>query len=382
MKRNVLNALLSISTVCLLFACGGGGGTGANSSDTTTIPATNPPSVTAVAAGNVIYKKEATITVTGQNLDSGITATAVGCSNLTEQPGGTSASRTYSCVPFFGTSINFTVSATASRALLKQISVPVPPPQVTLATSMGIIVVELRPDRAKNTVDNFLQYVNDGFYSNTVFHRIVSGFVVQGGGYAVGQTTLKSTSPPIVFEAPSATGLSNNQGTIAMARATGLNSATSQFFINTVNNPDLDTSSGGYAVFGSVIQGMDVVKAIEKVAVDSNSWPTTAVTMNSTSQTSPITVTTLAAPSGVVATSGKNQVTLTWNTDSGAASYTVYASNTSGVTPTNGTKQTNLFPPVTLNSLTSNATYYYVITAVNKAGESAPSAQVSATTLP
>jgi cyclophilin family peptidyl-prolyl cis-trans isomerase len=381
MKRNVLIVVLNSSIICLLVACSGGGGTGANPSDTTSIPVT-PPSVTAVTAGNVIYKKEATITVTGQNLDSGITAAAVGCSNLTEQPGGTSASRSYSCVPFFGTSINFTISATASRILLKQISVLVPPPQVTLVTSMGTIVVELRPDKAKNTVDNFLQYVDDGFYSDTVFHRVVSGFVVQGGGYTVGQTTLKPTNPSIVLEAPSATGLSNNQGTIAMARTTNLNSATSQFFINTVNNPDLDTNSGGYAVFGSVIQGMNVVKAIEAVAVDSNSWPTTAITLNSASQTSPITVTTPAAPSGVVATSGKNQVTLTWNTAPGAASYTVYASNTSDVTPANGTKQTNLFPPVTLNSLVSNTTYYYVITAVNKAGESAPSAQVSATTLP
>jgi cyclophilin family peptidyl-prolyl cis-trans isomerase len=127
--------------------------------------------------------------------------------------------------------------------------------------------------------------MNDGFYSNTVFHRVVKGFVVQGGGYAIGQTTLKSTNAPIILEKPSETGLTNIQGTISMARTTGLNSATSQFFFNTVDNTSLDTTSGGYAVFGSVVKGMDVVKAIEAVAVDGNSWPTTAVTVTSASQT-------------------------------------------------------------------------------------------------
>lgn len=379
MKPYAHNVLLSIATVCLLSACGGGT---AGQADTSSNSPTTPPSVIAVTAEKVIYKKEAIINVTGQNLDSGITATAIGCSNLTEQPGGTSDSRSYSCVPFFGTSINFTISATASRVLLKQITVPVPSPQVTLVTSMGTIVVELRPDVAKSTVDNFLQYVDDGFYSDTVFHRIVSGFVVQGGGYAVGQTTLKSTRSPIVLEAPSATGLSNIQGTIAMARTTGLDSATSQFFINTVNNPDLDTNSGGYAVFGTVIRGMDVVKTIEGVAVDGNSWPTTTVVLNSASQTNPITVTAPAIPSGVVATGGNNKVTLTWDTDSATASYNVYTSDTPGVTPANGTKHTNIFPPVDLNTLTPNTTYYYIVTALNKAGESAPSSEISATTLP
>lgn len=281
MKRTALAIVVSISAACLLFACGGGGGT----SDSPSTSALTPPTVTAVTAGNVVYKKEATITVTGGNLDSGITVSAVGCSNLTEQSGGTATSRSYSCVPVFGTSLGFTISATANRALLKQINVPVPSPQVTLITSMGTIVVELSPDKAKTTVDNFLQYVQDGFYSNTVFHRVVSGFVVQGGGYAVDQTTLKATRAPIILEAPSATGLSNVQGTIAMARTADLNSATSQFFVNTVDNSALDTNSGGYAVFGSVVQGMDVVKAIEAVAVDSNSWPTTTVIINSASQT-------------------------------------------------------------------------------------------------
>ena len=267
---------LMFSSACLLFACGGGDGTAAT-----------PPSVAAVVVTDVVYKKAAKITVTGQHLDSGITVTSIGCSTVAEQPGGSSTSRSYSCVPIFGASMDVTVSAAADKALLTQVTVPVPSPQVSLVTSLGTIVVELRPDRAKSTVDNFLEYVDSGFYNDTIFHRVVSGYVVQGGGYAVGQTTLKTTNAPILLEPPSATGLSNIQGTIAMARSTGLNSATSQFYINAVNNSSLDTTSGGYAVFGSVIQGMSVVTAIEAVAVDSNSWPTTAVTLTSASRTAP-----------------------------------------------------------------------------------------------
>ncbi|MEI6703783.1 MAG: peptidylprolyl isomerase [Deltaproteobacteria bacterium] len=281
MKLNSLFLLIGIATTSFLNACGGGGGTGSES------PVTTTPSVSAITIGKVVYKKGATFTVTGENLHSGITANAIGCSGLAEQPGGTDTSRIYSCVPWFPKDFLFTISASAGGTTLKQISVPVPLPQVTLVTSMGTIVVELRPDRAKATVDNFLQYVNDGFYDNTIFHRVVSGFVVQGGGYSVGQTTLKPTRDPIILEAPSTTGLSNIQGAIAMARTTGLNSATSQFFIDTVDNRALDSNAdpGAYAVFGSVIQGMDIVKAIEIIAVDSSSWPTTEVIVTSAKQT-------------------------------------------------------------------------------------------------
>jgi peptidyl-prolyl cis-trans isomerase A (cyclophilin A) len=279
MTRNLVFFLICIATTSFLNACGGG--TGSES------PVRTTPSVSAVTLGTVVYKKRATFTVTGENLQNGIIATAIGCSGLAEQPGGTDTSRIYSCVPWFPTDFLLTISASSGETTLKQINVPVPPPQVTLVTTMGTIVVELRPDRAKATVDNFLQYVNDGFYDNTIFHRVVSGFVVQGGGYSVGQTTLKPTRDPIILEAPSTTGLRNIQGTIAMARTTGLNSATSQFFINTVNNTSLDSTagSGEYAVFGSVIQGMDVVKTIETIGVDSNSWPTTDVIVTSAKQT-------------------------------------------------------------------------------------------------
>ena len=140
-------------------------------------------------------------------------------------------------------------------------------PQVTIVTSKGTIVVELYPAKAPITVKNFLAYVNEGFYSNTLFHRVVSGFVVQGGGLTTSGAKAPTHSP-ITLEPPSATGLTNAIGTIAMARTPTLNSATSQFFFNTVDNNtstgnNLDAPIGqGYAVFGSVISGMEVVQLI------------------------------------------------------------------------------------------------------------------------
>jgi cyclophilin family peptidyl-prolyl cis-trans isomerase len=141
-------------------------------------------------------------------------------------------------------------------------------PRVKLETSMGVIVLELAPHRAPKTVDNFLQYVNDGFYDGTIFHRVIKGFMIQGGGLT-DVMERKPTRAPIPNEADK--GLKNRRGSIAMARTGDPNSATAQFFINTVDNRPLDfrdkTVQGwGYCVFGHVVQGMDVVDAIEAVA--------------------------------------------------------------------------------------------------------------------
>lgn len=140
-----------------------------------------------------------------------------------------------------------------------------PAPRVLMQTSMGNIVLELYPDKAPKTVANFLKYVQDGFYAGTVFHRVIKGFLVQGGLYTTALTA-KRTRAPIAIEANN--GLSNLRGTIAAARAADPNSATAQFFINLVDNPRLDFVSDqsgatwGYTVFGKVIQGMDVVDRI------------------------------------------------------------------------------------------------------------------------
>ncbi len=139
-------------------------------------------------------------------------------------------------------------------------------PVVVINTSMGAIKAELYPDRAPETVKNFLRYVDEGFYSGTIFHRVISNFVIQGGGYDVNMT-LKKTHPPIKNEA--ANGLKNERGTLAMARTSVPDSATSQFYINVRDNRSLDYRDSsvrgiGYCVFGKVIEGMDVVDKIRK----------------------------------------------------------------------------------------------------------------------
>ncbi|PYR93121.1 MAG: hypothetical protein DMF84_10930 [Acidobacteria bacterium] len=137
-------------------------------------------------------------------------------------------------------------------------------PVVVVETSAGSITIELFKEQAPVSVENFLQYVKDGFYPGTIFHRVVSGYVIQGGGYAE-DLTEKRTRPPIQNEADNK--IANRRGTVAMARTRALRSATSQFYINLANNASLDFTGYspeefGYAVFGRVIAGMDVVERI------------------------------------------------------------------------------------------------------------------------
>lgn len=144
-------------------------------------------------------------------------------------------------------------------------------PQVALKTNLGTIVVELYPQKAPKTVENFLQYVKSGFYKDTVFHRVVRDFVVQGGGFTP-SLEAKSTALPIPLEANN--GLKNEMGTVAMARAYDPNSATSQFFFNLSDNKHLNFFRAepglyGYTVFGKIIQGLDIAKQIGTI-------PTTA----------------------------------------------------------------------------------------------------------
>jgi len=137
-------------------------------------------------------------------------------------------------------------------------------PKVLLKTSMGDIVLELFADKAPVTVENFLGYVDDKFYDGTIFHRIISSFVIQGGGFTPDMVR-KPTKDPIQNESDN--GLGNKRGTIAMARLAAPNSATSQFYINVKDNPNLDMTADkpGYCVFGQVIEGMDVIDAMRQV---------------------------------------------------------------------------------------------------------------------
>jgi len=164
-------------------------------------------------------------------------------------------------------------------------------PQVTLHTNMGDIKLELFPKEAPITVENFLQYANDGFYEGTVFHRVISHFMIQGGGMELvedeGGDRLvgKQTRESIINEADN--GLQNTRGTVAMARTNDVNSASSQFFINVELNGSLDhkgkddSRSWGYAVFGRVIDGMDVVDDIRFVETGPNDVPNEPVIIES-----------------------------------------------------------------------------------------------------
>ncbi len=141
-------------------------------------------------------------------------------------------------------------------------------PKVSMVTSMGELVIELYPAKAPKTVENFLRYVDEGFYSGTIFHRVIDGFMIQGGGFTTNYQK-KDTHAPVANEADN--GLRNKIGTLAMARTSDPHSATAQFFINVAANDFLDfrektMRAWGYAVFGRVIKGMDVVKQIKGVA--------------------------------------------------------------------------------------------------------------------
>ena len=143
---------------------------------------------------------------------------------------------------------------------------PMEQTEVRLETHLGAIVIALDSRKAPKTVDNFLSYVRAGFYNGTIFHRVIRGFMIQGGGLTETMQQ-KTTQAPIANEADN--GLKNLRGTVAMARTSDPDSATAQFFINTVDNAPLDFTAKdgrgwGYCVFGRVVEGMDVVDAIEK----------------------------------------------------------------------------------------------------------------------
>ena len=174
---------------------------------------------------------------------------------------------------FFVCSLLFSIVATAAN------------PQVEMKTSQGTLVIELYPDKAPKSVANFLQYVKDGFYTGTIFHRVIDGFMIQGGGFNANMTE-KAPRAPIANEAKN--GLKNQAGAIAMARTSDPDSAAAQFYINLVNNAPLDYPSSdgwGYAVFGKVVKGFDVVQKIGKTRTGSAGFyrdvPTTPIVIES-----------------------------------------------------------------------------------------------------
>ncbi len=174
------------------------------------------------------------------------------------------------------------------RALIASLAIALAPaaalaeaaPQVKFQTSMGDFVVEVYPDKAPKTVDNFLQYVKAKQYDGTIFHRVINNFMVQGGGYTTSMSE-KPTRPPVPLEAQN--GLKNDVGTIAMARTSDPHSATAQFFVNVKNNDFLNAKgpADGYTVFGKVTSGMDVIHKIKLVPTGPGDVPQTQIVINS-----------------------------------------------------------------------------------------------------
>ena len=266
---------LAISLVSLLTSCGGGSST----------PLANPN----VQTSKLMYGAPIAFYLGVSQLNQGVTLNASLCSNLVQVVSPSPLYLAYSCTPNGSGTMVFTATDTSGKVLLSQ-NFTVPDPQVTMVTSMGTIVLDLNPNAAPRTVNNFLQYVSSGFYSNLIFHRVIPGFVIQSGGFMTGMSPVNPPYASINLETPN--GLSNLTGTLAMARTSDPNSATSQFYINVADNTNLDyvdSNNPGYAVFGKVVTGLDVVNSIATVPTQSvggySDVPVSDVTIISVSRT-------------------------------------------------------------------------------------------------
>ena len=256
---------LCLATLALTGCSDGGGGDPP--------PPAETAKVTAVTAGSPKYGQTLLFTVDGSLLDGTLTVAASACTNLqrsTTAPNVSSATRAfYTCTLATTGASTFSV-AHPTLGALGSLNFTVPQPQVTLTVANGAgvagdLVFTLDPAKVKLTVDNFLRYVNDGFYVGTVFHRVMTGFVAQGGGYVPvsGTLQLKTTRAPIALQVGQ--GLSNTALTLAMARGAAADTATAQFFVNLGDNSggfDPSNATPGYAVFGVLSTGQAVLNSI------------------------------------------------------------------------------------------------------------------------
>ena len=264
--------LIAATMLAFLSACGGGGGGGGDSPAIPVVPVVVVnAAVSAISSAQVLsYGKATQLNVTGTHLDQAFTLSAPGCTGLIEVAGGTATAKSYTCMVTVDTTLPVTARNTAGELLA--VSLTVPDPQVTVITSMGTIVLELNLVKARLTVDNFLKYTGAGFYTNMLMHRVVANFVVQGGGFMVGDAPKATLYSPLTLE--SNNGLSNLRGSLGMARQSAPDTASSQFFINVADNLFLNYTSAsapGYAVFGKVTEGMAVVDAMALVPTGSRS---------------------------------------------------------------------------------------------------------------
>ena len=250
---NKFNLLILSLCVMLVAGCGGSG---------------SEPSVVVsdIQVNQLKYGQVSQFTLTGNLLDSDIKILAKNCKGLALVADGTTTSKSVTCtISAAGSGVVILEAQLADGTVLKSVNFDVPNPQVSLVTNLGSMVVELNPTATPLSTDNFLQYVNSKFYDNTIIHRIVTTgiFVAQGGWLSPIPAVQPGKKAAIALEVNK--GLSNLKGTIAMARSAELNSATSQFYFNLADNVALDTAGGGYAVFGKVVSGAEVLDAMASV---------------------------------------------------------------------------------------------------------------------
>lgn len=252
-KLNI--ALISAIVFGSLVGCGGG---------TSTDP--YPPSI---QGSGLAYAKKATFYVGVTSLNKGTTFSATNCTALESTPSTVENYLAYACSVTASGPLVFTGTDATGKVIATQ-SFTVPNPQVlvtaTIGTTAANFVVELNQSKAPISTDNFLRYVNDGFYKDTLFHRVIPNFVVQAGGFTSGLNPKIATFGAIPLE--SQNGLSNIKGSLAMARTSEPNSATSQFYINLKDNTSLnyvDANNPGYTVFGSVVAGQSSIDSIAAV---------------------------------------------------------------------------------------------------------------------
>ena len=267
----ILITLLSL----LLVACSGGG--------------QDPsPVVSEVQVDQLRYGQTSTFKLLGVNLKQDFQVSITQCMNLQVLPGGNDLEQHVSCRPNKVGTLEVTPKTMQGVAMLVQ-AFEIPNPQVKMSTNFGDLWIELNPDAAPVTVDNFLKYVNANFYNATVFHRLIPQFVIQGGWLNSEMFEKPGASGSIVLESNS--GLKNTRGSIAMARGSNPNSATTQFYFNLVDNPKLDyqnEGSPGYAVFGKIVNGLGVLDIMTQISTASlyglDNVPTSNIRINSAVQ--------------------------------------------------------------------------------------------------
>ena len=245
----LLAATTALLLTTLLTACGGSTGF--------------PPVITAVKPQSLSYGRTATIYLGGKDLRSSLVVeSGGGCTNPSFGSSSSTDTLVLNCLVTVVGDLPLTIKS-ATGEVIYTTTLSVPKPQVSIITNKGSFTLELDLATAPISVKNFLAYVRGGFYSNTLFHRVIPGFVAQAGGYTTGLVRKPGQLDAIELE--SNKGLSNARASVAMARTNVFNSATSEFYVNLVDNTFLDyknAANPGYAVFGTVLQGMDVVDAI------------------------------------------------------------------------------------------------------------------------